>query len=390
MLAAVTSSIVFLFIWFTILQHYVKPLVFPKRKTVSSLGFQEEQNDNVVASTLSSLAKHCPIIPVNSNNVDILSSPKEFRTHILDSIRNAKHRIYISALYFGTSEVEQSIIDALYEALRRNPDLQVHLVFDHRRSLRGFGQSKKGRKCCVELFDKLLRFNNFSLKLFHVPLFPYLSSITRIFELFGVLHTKFYVFDDDVIVSGANLSSDYLTGSHDNSEPDSGKQDRYFIFNATPQLAEWYLALYEVLSTHSYTTLCGVDGGLPSIVPPRTNPVRRPVKFKKELKRDLVELISTFHAKKNLDTDTFVLPTIQAGFAGVGHESHCLELFLKHLTDVADDESNKEMQVTITTPYLNFSNTVAKVLGKLSRKLKSRMDLIAASAKANSFYGAKI
>ncbi len=30
-------------------------------------------------------------------------------------------------------------------------------------------------------------------------------------EIFGVHHIKFYVFDDNVILSGANLSEDYFT-----------------------------------------------------------------------------------------------------------------------------------------------------------------------------------
>lgn len=33
----------------------------------------------------------------------------------------------------------------------------------------------------------------------------------RVNEVIGVSHVKAYIFDDDVIISGANLSSDYFT-----------------------------------------------------------------------------------------------------------------------------------------------------------------------------------
>lgn len=33
----------------------------------------------------------------------------------------------------------------------------------------------------------------------------------RVNEVIGVSHVKAYIFDDDVIMSGANLSSDYFT-----------------------------------------------------------------------------------------------------------------------------------------------------------------------------------
>jgi len=55
--------------------------------------------------------------------------------------------------------------------------------------------------------------NNVKLAFYRNPKVPPIFSIDKesgISEVFGVQHIKLYIFDNDVIISGANLSENYF------------------------------------------------------------------------------------------------------------------------------------------------------------------------------------
>ena len=64
----------------------------------------------------------------------------------------------------------------------------------------------------------------------------------RINEVVGVQHIKAYLFDDDLIISGANLSGDYFTN----------RQDRYILFKNNPLLADHFEGLIDTISRFSF------------------------------------------------------------------------------------------------------------------------------------------
>lgn len=64
----------------------------------------------------------------------------------------------------------------------------------------------------------------------------------RVSEIIGVCHLKAYVFDNDVLLSGANLSTIYFTK----------RQDRYFLFKGVDHLANFIRTLIQALPS-SYT-----------------------------------------------------------------------------------------------------------------------------------------
>jgi CDP-diacylglycerol--glycerol-3-phosphate 3-phosphatidyltransferase len=55
-------------------------------------------------------------------------------------------------------------------------------------------------------------------------------------EVVGVCHLKAYVFDDDVMISGANLSTTYFTN----------RQDRYYLFKKAGGMAMFVRSLVKV------------------------------------------------------------------------------------------------------------------------------------------------
>jgi CDP-diacylglycerol---glycerol-3-phosphate 3-phosphatidyltransferase len=60
-------------------------------------------------------------------------------------------------------------------------------------------------------------------------------------EVVGLQHMKIYLFDDSVIVSGANLSDDYFTN----------RQDRYVLINDCPALSDFLDGLVSTVSDFS-------------------------------------------------------------------------------------------------------------------------------------------
>ncbi|KAL0228217.1 hypothetical protein RCL1_004360 [Eukaryota sp. TZLM3-RCL] len=365
--------LVFIPLYFFIFRFFLVPLRHVRRKSVIC---DEGLNTSAVRKIRDCLSTYCPEIPINSQDLVILDSPVSFRSTLIQSIRQAEHQIVIAALYMGTSKIEQTIMKELELAAQAKPDLKITLMFDHRRSLRGFG-SRSDRKCVVELLSGLLEYNNVSLHLFHVPIVPFVPLISREAEVLGVFHQKYYLFDSNVIVTGANLSEDYLSG------PESGKQDRYFVFNKSNVLCDWYLSL-----TEKYLPFCfkveNFGTGLPVIIPPFVNPITNPWKFRKNLKKTLFNLITSFSVDSSDQFDTAVYPTLQAGFSGVGHESFIVERTLKTIS-----QSSEPSHLTVTTPYLNFPNSLIRRISNVARNSCVSLTLIAASPKANSFYGAK-
>lgn len=59
-------------------------------------------------------------------------------------------------------------------------------------------------------------------------------------ELFGLQHMKLYIFDDTLVISGANLSNDYFTN----------RQDRYYVIK-DKKLTDFYCGLVKKVQSFS-------------------------------------------------------------------------------------------------------------------------------------------
>lgn len=96
----------------------------------------------------------------------------------------------------------------------------------------------KNPKSSLSLLKPLLKqfYNRVFVVLYEPPIMRhhslFLSRILpeRINEALGVQHMKIYIFDDNVILSGANLSDWYFENRH----------DRWVIFNEQPELCDFY------------------------------------------------------------------------------------------------------------------------------------------------------
>jgi len=69
-------------------------------------------------------------------------------------------------------------------------------------------------------------------------------------EIIGVHHMKLHVFDDNVMITGANLSDDYFTN----------RQDRCYVILGAKHLADFVSDLNDTISDVSFRL--GVEGNL--------------------------------------------------------------------------------------------------------------------------------
>ncbi|VEH65803.1 CDP-diacylglycerol--serine O-phosphatidyltransferase [Rodentibacter pneumotropicus] len=80
--------------------------------------------------------KNLPFLPLEKAQVEFLFSPTEFKTQIIELIRNAKKRIYVTALYWQKDEAGQEILDEIYRIKQEQPDLDIKILVDWHRGQR--------------------------------------------------------------------------------------------------------------------------------------------------------------------------------------------------------------------------------------------------------------
>lgn len=86
-------------------------------------------------SIASELRKRCHAIEVDPDNVEILESPQQFYSSLLDGVLTASRRISLASLYLGTGELECQLVDALQQRAS-DPDLALRVLLDHSRGTR--------------------------------------------------------------------------------------------------------------------------------------------------------------------------------------------------------------------------------------------------------------
>lgn len=93
-------------------------------------------------------------------------------------------------------------------------------------------------------------------------------------EVFGVHHIKAHVFDNNVLITGANLSEDYFVD----------KQDRCVVIQDCEPLADWFDELIQILADCSYQVQ---DSGDLRMLPTCPEPIKQTKKFKSHLAHHL-------------------------------------------------------------------------------------------------------
>lgn len=344
----------------------------PASSTMSSAG--------MLAPFISQLDQIAPSFPIHGSQVQILETPAEFYVTLEDKIRKAKNRIFLSTLYIGKSE--RALITTLQEALRSNPDLKLNILTD---ALRGTREAPQ--PSCASLLAPLVdEFGSerVEIRMYHTPNLTGLRKQyipKRINEGWGLQHMKLYGFDDEILLSGANLSSDYFTN----------RQDRYHLFSSR-ELTQFFWGLHSAVSSLSFRIQpSDSEAGFEKVWPVENaapSPLESPKKFVSKATSRLQALISPSKASipaMEEDHDTCIYPLVQLTQLLSPDQSTELPALTHVLQTLAAPEFSNSSW-TFTAGYFNPAPSLTKLL--LSTASHHNV-VITASPFANGFFQSK-
>ncbi|TFK94834.1 hypothetical protein K466DRAFT_475480 [Polyporus arcularius HHB13444] len=356
-------------------------------RNVSTVSF-----DPTIRQFLVKLAEHQPCFSMHSSSVSIMHEPRLFYQTLLTVIRNARHRLFLSSLYIGHEDVE--LVEAIRDSLRKHSTLHVYLHLDLNRSTR------PGPGSTARILLPLLQEHPDRV---HVSLFrsPKLKGIMarlvppRFNEGWGTWHPKIYGADDTILISGANLNTSYFTD----------RQDRYLQFTAQPRLADYCFDFLQAASTFSYSLLPSSGSSEDYVIhwsDAATHPHHIEAKahhvlssFQKSQRESSTASLAIPAEKASSEVpdgedDVLVFPVIQAGLFDIREEERCLSLLFRQLSAqqryAMSSASNYDGPlVDLTSGYFALYKPYQAAM--IESGLACR--ILAASPKANGFYGSK-
>ncbi|KAI6654302.1 CDP-diacylglycerol--glycerol-3-phosphate 3-phosphatidyltransferase, mitochondrial isoform X1 [Oopsacas minuta] len=305
-------------------------------------------------NTTSWLHKNCPGFYVKGDNIEIINSPQQFYRSLLHKIQTSNHRITISSLYIGTGNLEEELVNAIDKRMCEKLHLKVCILLDRLRGTRGDPNSLM---LLLPLIKK--HKNRLQLSLYTTPILRdyKLYMPQRLNEGLGVQHIKAYIFDNDIIISGCNLSELYFTH----------RQDRYILLQNAPNLIQYIDDVVKTVCLHSEQ----VTGKLGNVS--KNNAL-----ISQTLGKAVKKLISKYTVTPNgLESDTIIYPTIQMFQHGI----------IQDLTATRDlfMNTNSTDSVYISSGYFNMPDLFTDTF-TLS---KAKFHVLAASEQANGFYKAQ-
>ena len=327
---------------------------------------------------------------LSKNHVGSLSSssgpptPKDFHSNLCHMIRNAQDRVCLASLYIGpgaspSHERELELLDALSSV---RPEVQVKVLLDRNRALRKVPLADKTKTSSAQAVSQALQFKKqHELYLLQVLPSPLKSILPNpLDEVAGVFHIKAYIIDDNLILSGANLSEEYF----------SDRQDRYIrIAEGGGGLVDFYAQLLDLLCAHGQNY--NHDSS-----PPQRQPSTSTTK--QELAQQLTDLfvdpnplsaeslLQDTSSHKDKDTVMGVaIPTFQPP-EGFFDETTPYPAFLSDvevthaLLDAGNNHDDEHARVQLSSAYLNPTDCLLERLAKYPH-----VDLLSAGRISHGF-----
>lgn len=318
------------------------------------------------------LHEFAPHFAIQGDAITVIDEPSAFYETILRHCATAKRRVVMASLYLGIGELEQRLVDSLLENMKSNPELTVDILLDFQRGTRGVVNSKTTLKPLLDLGAQ------FNLSLYHTPNLRGLKkrlTPARWNELIGLQHMKIYLFDDSVIISGANLSQDYFTN----------RQDRYIMIR-DKGLSDFYSGLVQTVQEFSLrvdnanqeqmtchpmwaSKQMPYDGDHSSFI----NAARTKVlKFCEKTRDQQGKVVPTD------DMDTFVFPLIEMGQLNLHHDS----VVTRRIFQSALEHS----QIKLASGYFNLTE---ELISSIIDYCAADCSILMAHPNANGFKGAR-
>ncbi|KAI1767516.1 hypothetical protein GGR53DRAFT_113789 [Hypoxylon sp. FL1150] len=340
----------------------------------------------MLAPFTNELDKIAPSFRIAGSQIHIIKTPTDFYETLKARIRSAKKRIFLSTLYIGKSEKE--LIITLQEALRANPDLKLSILTD---ALRGTREAPE--PSCASLLAPLVTefgSDRVEIRMYHTPNLTGLRKKyipKRINEGWGLQHMKLYGVDDEIILSGANLSNDYFTN----------RQDRYHLFSSK-EVTKYFWGLYQGVASLSFSVQPSDEPAGFSLQWPSTNAAPSPLERPTEYISKATGLIHGLIAPKHATGD------VQSLHAGSLISGDTTVYMLGQLSQLMKPDTSTELPAiahvlktlaapeyagsswTFTAGYFNPAPSLTNLL--LSTASRNNV-VITASPYANGFYKSK-
>eukprot|EP00894_Picocystis_sp_ML_P004050 jgi/Pico_ML_1/54567/g4899.t1 len=161
------------------------------------------------------LGWRAPAFALRADQASLLDGPAAFHEAVVRGVLGAKRRVAVASLYVGT---ESHLEDEVYPDATEGGHGHVRVGLYHTPAMHGFARR----------------------------LLP-----PRYKEVVGVNHVKAFVFDDDVLITGANLSHDYFTA----------RQDRYLHLRRAKPIADHVAKLLEAVDLSIHCVRTEASGG---------------------------------------------------------------------------------------------------------------------------------
>lgn len=147
------------------------------------------------------------------------------------------------------------------------------LLFDYMRGTRLLKNGENTMKMVTPLKKKFFN-RDIRIGFYHNPdtggLKGKYADASPLREIFGVHHIKAHVFDNNVLITGANLSEDYFTD----------RQDRCMVIQDCEPLADYFDDLIHIITDCSYNLN---DSGFLQMLDNYPSPDKATKKFKQQL-----------------------------------------------------------------------------------------------------------
>ncbi|KAI6793444.1 hypothetical protein KC360_g2109 [Hortaea werneckii] len=332
-----------------------------------------------LASITGELDKLTPRFDVSADDIEILRSPSDFFETLKQKISKAQDRIYLSTLYVGKTEHE--LIATIRDALQANPNLKVSLLTDALR-----GTREEPDPSCASLLASIIKDfgpERVEVRMYHTPNLTGIRKAIlpkRINEGWGLQHMKLYGIDNEIIMSGANLSNDYFTN----------RQDRYHVFKSK-DITDYFYRVYRTTCDLSYRVMPSEKAGGFIMEWPAQNvqpaPLEDPEGYIRSTTKAFQPLVKATSngSASGKPSDTQVYPLLQLtplSRPDSSTELPALTNILRKLSTPGFEGS----KWTFTAGYFNMTPEVRQLL--LDSK-PSSATVVAASPWANGFYGSK-
>ncbi|CDO91906.1 unnamed protein product [Kluyveromyces dobzhanskii CBS 2104] len=310
--------------------------------------------------------------------VEVLDHPAQFYTSLKEKISAAHERVFMASLYLGKTENE--LLSCISDSLRKNKDLKVYFLVD---GLRGTRETPN--KCSASLLAGLEKEfgERVEIRLYRTPEFVGWKTLIpkRFNEGLGLQHMKIYGIDEEVILSGANLSNDYFTN----------RQDRYYVFK-NKFLAEYYFKVHQLISNISYRARYASSPQKYDLEWPKSNLAVEPMKDKHKFIEQCSSLLSKFlrgsssmgnaHLIKDFSQyPTIVYPVSQ--FTPLFHPNNDLSTEKPGIISILSCMSNPLSKWTFTAGYFNM---LPEIKQRLLDSPSVQGQVITASPYANGFF----